>query len=447
MAQIILRTFVLASVVSSMSAAAAAAPRAQSGAGQQETTAAADETIRGLRAMIAADPHRSDAWVQIADIEAARGNIAGCLDALHQAVLASPGNPSLYSRLSQAYASAGYGKAALQAIDGALALQPNHTEYIRARAMLSTWVGDYGRAREDYRRLQALHPTDLEIVLALARVSAWAGDTDRAVKEYKRYLRTRGADAAVWMELAKAESWRGNFAAAIDALETFKAGGGNTDQYLAQTAAVYANAGRPRRAEDLVSGLLSEAPRDYDLNLTRAIALAGQQRAKAAFESLDTLRQVSPDRPETRTAEHVLRTLLASSAESPLTTYADSDDLTVQKFAPRAVVALSSGAWLSAGFERSRLDARTGSGLDRLDGRTDANYEHLWTGVAQRLGGITLSGQVGYATTGPRVGTTYGVGIDARLADTVRFALARASAPFVVSPRTLDLGLTAVSRR
>ncbi len=367
--------------------------------------------------------------------------------ALGEAITASPGDADLYARLSQTYASVGSAEAALHAIEAALALEPHRADYIRAKATLATWTGDYRGARDSYLQLEAVYPNDLEIALALARVSAWSGDTDRAVNQYKRYLRKNASNAAVWVELARAESWRGNYPGALDALEAYKTHAGGTQIYVTELAAVLSASGRPGKAEDLLAPLLAQSPLDYDLNLTHTLALGRQQRARAAFESLDTVRQLSPDGPQTRTAERVLRNLLGSSAEAPFTSYTDSDALNVQRISPRAIVALNSGTRLSAGYERTRLDARSGSGLDAIDGQTIANYEHLWAGAAQRVGAITLDGQVGYATANERTNNTYGVGIDVRVADSLRLSLSHASAPFVISPRTVDLGLTAVSQR
>lgn len=405
-------------------------------------------------ALAQSDPHSAapqasgaDAWVRVADAEAQRGNIDGAIEALEKATVAEPSNASLYARLSQAYATAGHGEAALHAIEGALALQPGHADYLRARGTLATWVGDYRAAQDSYRRLQASHPGDLDIALGLARVSTWAGDTDRAVKQYKRYLAANGSNLAVWLELAKAESWRGNTAGAMKAIETYKARGGETDRYLAETAAVLAGAGRPGKADDLASSLLTQSPDSYELNFTRAMALASQERTKDALASLETLRQLGPGRPETRTAERVLRTLLSSSAEAPVTTYADSDNLTIQRVAPRGVYAFSGGTQLSAGYERSQLEARANSGLEARDGATRMRYDHVWAGAAQRVGWFAINGQAGYATTGVHDDTTYAIGIAARPADSIRFTLSRNSAPLVVSPRTLDLGLTAVAHR
>jgi len=377
----------------------------------------------------------------------AAASVEQTIQTLQQAVAASPGDASLYARLSQAYAVAGSGEAALHAMEAALVLEPGRAEYLRASATLATWTGDYRKARDTYRQLATLYPDDLDLALNSGRVSAWSGDTDHAVKEFKRYLKANPANLPVWLELAKAESWRGNYSGAIEALDAYKLRAGETREYLAQLAGILASSGRPAQAEELLASLLVQSPSDYDLNLTRTLALGSQQRTKAAFESLDTVRQLSPDAAQTRTAERVLQTLLGSSVETPFTSYSDSDALLIRRFAPHALVALDSGTQFSAGYDRSELDARAGSGLDTVDGRTDATVEQTWVGAAQRFGRIAINGQIGYASANEDGNTTYGIGIDARLADSFRFALSRASAPLVISPRTVNLGLSATSHR
>lgn len=441
------RILVLSTIVGFIPAVSRAQTDAPRAAAQAEAAGRWDDAIRFHRAAIAAEPQRADLWVRIADIEATRGNVAGSISALEQAVAVSRNSAALFARLSQAYAAAGSGPAALHAIDGALALKPGDAEYLRARATLATWVGNYRAAQESYRQLASVNPNDPQLSLSFARVSAWAGDTDQAVNQYKKYLRTDAGNTSVWLELAKAESWRGNYAAAIDALDSYRDRGGEPETYDAALASVFANGGRPGKAEALVTPLLRQAPDDYELNLTRVIALARQHRAREAFDSLGTVRRISPDDRQTRTAERVLRSLLSSSAAAPFTAYADSDDLQVQRIAPQANLALGSGAQLSAGYERSRLTARPGSGLDSLAGAVAADYEHTWAATEQRLGWLTVGGQAGYATSGSHTSTTYGIRFDARLADTALLTLSRTSAPFVVSPRTVDLGLTATSQR
>ena len=429
--------------------AAASTARAQSpdAALAAEAESRWDDAIRLHMAAIEADPGRADVWVRISDIEARRGNLPGCIAALQQAAAAAPGTASLYARLSQAYSMAGHPTSALDAIEGALLLEPQSREYLHARAVLSGWLGDYSRAQNSYRRLAALEPGDPDNALAYARVSAWGGDTNQAVTEYERYLKTHPENSDAWIELAKAESWRGNYGAALNALKTYKARFGETTAYAQTYAAVMTSSGHPARAEEVVAPLLAQTPDDLQLNLTHTIALAMQQRPREAYASLETVRRLAPASRDTRDAERVVRTLLASTVEPAFTAYSDSDQLQIQRFAPRGAVALVSGTHISAGYDRTRLSARHGSGLDSVDGSDSADYQHAWVGGAQKLGAVTLDGQAGYAKPGARELVTYSVGISARAADSFQLSLQRSSGAVVISPRTVSIGLTQVAHQ
>jgi tetratricopeptide (TPR) repeat protein len=406
-----------------------------------------DEAIRVYQAAIEQQPARPDLWVRIADIEAVRGNIAGCVAALQRAAQAAPGDAAIYFRLSQAYSTAGQPGAALNAIEGALALQPNTVDFLRARAILSTWLGDYRRAQDSYRRIAAVGTLDSETTLAFARVSGWAGDTNEAVKQYERYLHDHPEVAEAWIELARNESWRGNYGGALQALAGYRARIGETAVYSETFAAVMAGAGRPTRAEDLVEPLLAETPDNLQLNLTRTLALAIQGRRREAWSSLDTVRLIAPDSRDARNAERVVRSLIGSSAAPTFSVYSDSDRLEQRRFAPYIIVGLMSGTQLSAGYERTQLEAQSGSGLDQLDGARQAEYVHSWVGVAQKFGRFTLGGDAGYAQPGASELATYRVAALARATDSLTVSAERTSGAVVISPRTVGLGLTQIAHR
>ncbi len=428
-------------------AALGAQPPVPEAAMAAESAARWDEAVAAYRSVLDREPARADLWVRIADIEAKRGDMTACIRALAQAVAHQPNAPALYARLSQAYATGGWGVPALRAIETALALQPDNPTYLRARATLATWTGEYRSAEESYRTLAALDPRDVELSLLHARVSAWAGDTDEAVREYRRYLTAEPNDAAAWLELSRTERWRGNFRRALDALDAYETRFGTNASFEGEMAAVLASAGRPQAAERMLTPLLSATPNSYELLLTQTLALAEQRRARDAFASLEAVKNVSPNGMETESAGRVLRTLLASSAESPFSVYSDSDALQIARFAPQATVALQTGTAIKAGYERTALEARAGTGLTAVDGSTTAWYEHTFAGLAQRFGNVTLSGQAGYARDETYVHHTYGVGLDAMLADSLRFSVSRAFTPFVVSPRTVSLGITDTRNR
>jgi predicted Zn-dependent protease len=406
-----------------------------------------DDAIRLHRAVVAEQPARADVWIRIADIEARQGRLTDCIEALQKAAVAAPGTASIYFRLSQAYSTAGQPTAALNAVEGALVLEPDSVEYLRARAVLSTWRADYSRAQDSYRRLAVLRPNDPDIALAFARVSAWAGDTDEAVAQYERYLKTHPEAADARIELARAESWRGNYGQAVRALDAYRERFGETAIYAETYAAVMAGAGRPARAQELIEPLLAQSPADVQLNLTRTIALAMQRRTRDALSSLETTRELAPESRDVKNAQRVVRTMLASTAEPTFTVYSDSDRLQVQRFTPRATFLFATGTQIAAGYERTRLTARAGSGLEQIDESPTADYEHVWTGVAQRVGAFTFDAQAGYAKPAARELVSYNVGTTVRASDSLQFAMHRASGALVISPRTVGLGLTQVGHR
>src|SRR5262249_27088854 len=158
------------------------------------------------------------------------------------------------------------------------------------------------------------------------------------VDAYRTYLRVEPDAAAVWIELARTEGWRGNYGAAIDDLETYRTRFGADEASSREVAALLARGGRPAKALDTLDLMLRQHPGDYDLNLTRTVALTMQRRAREASDALAIVRRLQPDSRDTQAAERVARMVLASSAEPGVSVYSDSSGLEMQRVAPRATV-------------------------------------------------------------------------------------------------------------
>ena len=394
------------------------------------------------------DPHDAALWARVADIEAHVKNVEGSAAALQRASQEAPRDATLHYRLSQVYAVLDQPSAALDAIERAVALSPDSVDFLRSRATLATWLPDYERARDSYRRLLALQPDDHEVELNLARVSAWGGRTDSAVDAYRSYLEHVPGAAAVWIELARTEGWRGNYTAALQALESYRQLAGNDEAYSRETAAVLARAGRPAQALDALEPILGRQPDDYELNLSRTLALAAQRRAREASEALDTLRRLQPDSRDTRVAERVVGATVASTADPGVSIYGDSSGLTVNRASPRATVSLRSGTQFAVGSAHERLMARAGSGLEQIGGALNGRHDHVWVGVSQHAGVASFRGRIGQARTvnHDRM-TTYALGAELAPFDGVRLSVEQSSGFFVMSPRTVGLGLRQVGHR
>ena len=367
------------------------------------------------------------------------------LAAFERAVKEAPQDAAGHIRLSQAYAMLDRPVDALEAAERALALSPNSVEFLRARATLATWAGDYARAADSYRRLVKLQVNDHDVTLNLARVSAWGGQTDAAVRTYRRYLHSHPDAADVWIELTRTEQWRGNFSAAIESLRIYQQRFGTDDRSSREMAEVLARAGRSREALDILEPLLREHPDDYQLNLTRAIAMTMQRRVRDASDALATVRRLQPESSETRSAERAFQANLSSVADPGVSIYSDASTLRIQRVEPRATVSLGDGTSVTAGFAHEILTADKGSGLEEVSGSGRTEHDQVWVSAAHKFGEVNLRGRLGQARTSAGSTAPYSIGVELTPLDGVKFTFERSSGFFVVSPRTVGLGLQHVS--
>ena len=405
------------------------------------------DALQIYRAQVEQHAASAELWSRIADIEARLGQTDAAIKSLERAAAVAPGDPTLPFRLSQAYAAQGHATAAFRAVESALALQPRSGEYLRAHATLATWAGEYKAASDSYRTLRELQPDDQDLALALARVSVWSGSSDAAATAYREYLSSSDADNQAWLELARTESWRGNVTGALDALDQYAARVGEDAAYSRERVSVLARGGRPRQSLREVEPLLATAPDDFDLNLARTVALAAARRHGAALSSLNSSEALRPNHADTRAAESVVRSLLASNAGPATTFYNDSDGLQTITVAPRFDLGFRTDTRVSGGFEQIQLEARVGSGLEPLHGASSISMEHMWAGASQRLGVFMVGGRIGQARLEDKEPTTYAGFVKFVPADTFAASVERSSGVAAISPRTVALGLTRLSHR
>src|SRR4029453_4760810 len=102
---------------------------------------------------------------------------------------------------------------------------------------------------------------------------------------------------------------------------------------------------------------------------------------------------------ESRTADSVIRSLLASNAGPAVTVYDDSDGLRTTRVAPKADIGLRSDTRIHAGYEHVDLQAPTGSGLEAVSGGNGAVLDQAWAGLSQRVHSFWFGGTVGRSRT------------------------------------------------
>ena len=442
-----MKSLTLLALIALLAGPASAQTNIPVGALVAEGEARWEDALRLYRAQLDREPAAAELWLRVADIEARLGRASESIAALERAASARPSDATISSRLSQAYAAQGHAIAAQRAIESALAVQPSSEEYLRAHATLSTWAGNYGPAARSYRKLRQAQPQDTDLALALARVSVWDGDSDAAASAYRDYLKGSNPLPEAWLELARAESWRGNAIAAVDALDQYRDRFGATEAYLRERVYVLARSGRPREALRDLAPLVAAAPNDYELQLSRTVALASLRNHGAAASSLARIDALKPDHSDTRDAESLVRSLLGSTVGPSTTFYNDSDGLQIFKAAPRLDVGFKSDTRFHGGYELIELEARVGSGLEPVSGGRSARVEHGWAGLTQRIGPLTFGGTVGQARVESHSLNTYAALVKFTPADTLTVAAERSSGFATISPRTVSLGITKITNR
>ncbi len=141
-----------------------------------------------------------DYWLRMADLYALGNDPDASAAAVQEASRLAPQDAALFHRLAQAYPSEKDANAAAAAIDHAVELDPKNLEYLRTRADLASWRGDYATALDSDQRILAIAPDDPGAHLGIARVHYWRGELGDSACAYRDYLARQPNVAAPWME-------------------------------------------------------------------------------------------------------------------------------------------------------------------------------------------------------------------------------------------------------
>jgi hypothetical protein len=183
-----------------------------------------------------------------------------------------------------------------------------------------------------------------------AREAAWAGRTAQALHLLDQHLEQHPEDRAAQMDRARWLAWKGDYAGSIEALDTL---GGDDAEARALRARVQAWAGRRDAALALNTPLYAplagdvqpyhtqvasasgeaidaNAPDEYGIAWTQALAERLGERPERALEPLATVARLQPGTKDTLDLTDAVRLPLYSYIGMPATTYSDSDDIDIR---------------------------------------------------------------------------------------------------------------------
>ncbi len=401
-----------------------------------------EEALEVYNDVLAGDPGNVELWLRVSDIQASLGLPAEAAEALAVAATLSPTNPRIHFRASQAYSMSNQPELALEAVGHAIELEPENVTYLETQAQLANWAGLSDVAAMTYERMLKISPEEDSILLNYARSSAWSGHTDTAAEAYKEYLDGHPEAEEVYIEHVKVESWRGNYAASISILGQYRDNFGESKEYRREKARILAWAGRPTEAMSLIAPLLEENPDDYDVNYSRTIALYRGYRPAEAVESLEKLVELKPDSKDTEDIRRIVLTPLRPDVTFGVSAYSDSDDIDRYHGSITAGFSPKPETRITVGVETDYLEADATSGFEAADGDETVRHDSGWIGIEHVVSPeVSVSGHIGGADAEGESRFIYGAGIEYRPWDELKLRAETDYGFYVVSPRSVDLGI------
>lgn len=381
-------------------------------------------------------------WLRMADVHALGNDTAASAAALKEAARLAPQDHALFYRLAQSYPNRQDAAEAAAAIARAVELDPGNLEYLRTRADLAAWRGDYDTALDSHRRILAISPDDPGARLGTARVLHWQSRTDESARAYRDYLARQPAVAIAWLEYSMVVAEMGDYPRALALLEDYRQRFGDNVGYRKQKARVLAWAERPTPALGLVGDLESSLRDDYELDYTRTVALHHAHRPREALASLAEVTRLRPDSKETTDLARFIRTPLRSNATLGLGYHAGSDDVSLRHTYLRGEYVINPETRLFGGTDRQSIHADSGSGYEKPDGGTSIDYGRAWLGIRHGASpGVSLDAQIGGGRAEGDSRFIYKVGADLQPQDELALRLAHRQDLFTASPRAAKLGI------
>ncbi|MEM8960201.1 MAG: tetratricopeptide repeat protein [Acidobacteriota bacterium] len=225
---------------------------------------------------------------------------------LHRSVL-------LYN-LAQVFAGTGQLERAHEHYTGALAIDPNYSEYYNERAGVLLRMGRLAEAEADLLQAIELSPPYPEVWINLGQVQNQLGNARQAVMSYERALDLDPTRVLPWLGLAQAQEALGEVEQAARAYR--RALGLDPDQPLvwANLAALDYEGGRLEAAHQAIEEAVRQQPENPTLYQNRAVVLEDLGKTTDAAADLLHYLQLVPDAEDATEVRAQVRRLTPASA-------------------------------------------------------------------------------------------------------------------------------------
>ncbi|MFI9652290.1 tetratricopeptide repeat protein [Guyparkeria halopsychrophila] len=421
-------------------------PDAAIGAEMREDWTAAAEIYRRA---LDADPERIELWRRLSDVLARDGQPEAAAQALEGAVAVEPDDPDLRLATSAAWAQADRPRRALEHCLAAADVTPENVSTLRICAQQANWAGDTAAVADISGRVHAItgESSDLK---SYARALGGMGELNESVALYRDYLASHPDDAEALLGYATIQTWRGDYAEAAEALAHYREVQGEDVEWAARSARLLAWAHRPTQARVLNDELIAEEPDNYEYLYTRMLILRGEKCHSEAIAALEPLKRLRPDSKDTRDAIRSTHAFLRSNVGIEAGWRDDADNISQRRFAVKGRWSLTPETYLYGRLERRDLRTEASSPYVGVEGDTSIDIEHGWVGARHRFGPLVeVGGEIGAARIDGGGGDLglYGLYADLRPRDNLWVDLSATRRVWDISPQSASLGITVRDHR
>lgn len=361
---------------------------------------------------------------------------------LEAAAAASPQDAGIQAELSRAYATAGRAQDAFLAIQKAVLLAPDNLAYHAARIPLANWAGKMDAAAESAERILAKSADDRSAMLALARIRKWQGHLGASSAVYAKYVGKNPDDAAALIEFAQVKAWQGDMAEAIRILDKYEKRFGKDAEAGRARARVLASAERPDESLKVLAAQPADQKKVFEDTFTKALALYYDHDYKKAQDALAVLDSTRPGNPEAIGLRNFIEAPRRSDVRVRGNTYGDSDHLRISNAGADLDLSVSPATRVGASYTWTRLDARSGSGLEDLDGGTAENLRKYQVGVDYTIvPSLSLVAQAGGVLSDDHNAFVGQAGLNLSPTDGLMIKASGERDLVLISPRTVSLDI------
>jgi tetratricopeptide (TPR) repeat protein len=275
-----------------------------------------EQQLADLKGATEADPNNVEAWQMLAAAQFERGEFEQAGDAFRRLIDQQPENATLRLALAEVLANLDeqYDEA-MEQIEMAIELEPNSTQGFLLRARLKASREDVEGALSDLDEALAINSSDVTALLIRAELYLFQDKLKDAREDIDRVLQARPGLVMGIILRSRVAAAEKRYDDAIRDIELLVQNDPQNMDFRLQLAAFYNADDRPRKAIEVLSGVLEE-----DSDNWRALRSRGDARLSigAHAEAIEDYERALKIQPEDSGLLNNLAWVLATSPEDEL---------------------------------------------------------------------------------------------------------------------------------